>query len=614
MIHDYDQLIDLSGLADQNGVITDQPAFEDWVARYVITDAHSRGALVAWDHMFGPYTWNDTPEELIAYFLGNHAKGADIIEVGYRNREGYTLDQYKEVWDALTKNQLYLIGVGTSDSHGFGPAGHWLTDTNNFVSWIYAESMDRADILQGLRRGHVYFGDPGLFTFGSISLNTDHRFDMGDIVVTDRTEMTVNISVTGTLPGDEVRVIVDGEPWSSYSADGFFFDTQETIPIQYPLGSFLRVEIYDASGCQRSSSEQGCCSAGAPDTPFGQAFQRLYRSENTYRASQCEKAFSNPICFTPTVPPGGLPRQRVAVDMGGVFSRMISDFAVYDVTLENNGQSATLRIVGNADNGGIQLDFSQVAPCMPSVQFNGLDGTFDFADSLLTITGINGDGDVAVSWAVGPDCNNNGIADSCEIDSGSAIDCNGDGIPDECETVPDLQITQQPTDAVACDGDSVAFSVAAVGTAPLDIQWRKDGNPIDGAIGASYMIAAVTAADAGSYDAVATNPCGTLTSDPAQLRCNRTLAGARCRSIDLLRCGRFAHRQCLHVRGRRVDQRGRRQLRRSEHAQHDVHAGTVRPDRRLSRAHADGASAGPLRSRCHRLAARLDRRGTHHQC
>ena len=32
-----------------------------------------------------------------------------------------------------------------------------------------------------------------------------------------------------------------------------------------------------------------------------------------------------------------------------------------------------------------------------------------------------------------PDCNGNGIRDSCDITSGTSLDNNGDGIPDECE-------------------------------------------------------------------------------------------------------------------------------------------------------------------------------------
>lgn len=508
VLPDYDHLADISGLTDQNGFIVDEPAFEDFVARQVIVDAHARGGLIAWCHMFGPYSWNDEVNELVAYFLGNQAKGADLLEVGYRNREGYTLEQYKLVWDELTKNQLYLVGIGTSDSHGLGPPGHWLNDTNNFVTWIYADSTEKVDLLRGLRRGRAFFGDPGLFRFGSISLATDHAYDLGDIVVTDRSSVTVNITVENVAPDSIIRVIVNGDLARSYTADSTHFEASETLDVAYPLGSFLRLEIHDAGGCQRSTAPP-CCSHGA-------AHEHAGHGSDTYRAAFCETAFSNPICFTPTVPTHGLPRERVQVDMGGVFSHTISNFTVADVALESNGLSDTLRISGDAADGRIVLDFSERATCAPSVALSGLTGDYSFADNLLTISGLTGAGDVAVSWPTGPDCNANAIPDACDIASGASADCNGDGVPDEC-AAPDLAITEQPVGATICAGDAVTFSLGTAGTAPLSIQWRLDGVPIDGATQASYSIAAAALAAAGTYDAVVTNPCGSVTTDAAVL-------------------------------------------------------------------------------------------------
>jgi len=78
-------------------------------------------------------------------------------------------------------------------------------------------------------------------------------------------------------------------------------------------------------------------------------------------------------------------------------------------------------------------------------------------------------------------------------------------------------ITQQPTDQAACIDGPVTFQVAAVGSTPLTYQWRKDGGNIDGATQSSYTIDAVAAEDAGEYDVVVSNPCGSQTSEPATL-------------------------------------------------------------------------------------------------
>jgi hypothetical protein len=80
-----------------------------------------------------------------------------------------------------------------------------------------------------------------------------------------------------------------------------------------------------------------------------------------------------------------------------------------------------------------------------------------------------------------------------------------------------LSITGQPQNQVRAVGESVTFAVTATGTAPLTYQWRKDGGNIGGATGSSYTISAVLATDAGSYDCVVTNGCGSAPSAAAAL-------------------------------------------------------------------------------------------------
>ena len=63
----------------------------------------------------------------------------------------------------------------------------------------------------------------------------------------------------------------------------------------------------------------------------------------------------------------------------------------------------------------------------------------------------------------------------------------------------------------------MSFTVAASGTAPLTYQWRKDGSDIGGATAATYAIPAPAAGDAGSYDVVVSNACGSTTSAAATL-------------------------------------------------------------------------------------------------
>ena len=82
-------------------------------------------------------------------------------------------------------------------------------------------------------------------------------------------------------------------------------------------------------------------------------------------------------------------------------------------------------------------------------------------------------------------------------------------------------ITTQPSSATKNVGESVTFSVAANGTAPLAYQWRKNGIDISGATSSSYTISSVATGDAGSYDVVVTNGCGSATSSAATLTVNK---------------------------------------------------------------------------------------------
>ena len=78
-------------------------------------------------------------------------------------------------------------------------------------------------------------------------------------------------------------------------------------------------------------------------------------------------------------------------------------------------------------------------------------------------------------------------------------------------------ITTQPASVTVCEGAAVTPHVSASGTAPLTYQWRKGGSDIGGATAATYTIPAPAAGDAGSYDVVITNACGSVTSAAATL-------------------------------------------------------------------------------------------------
>lgn len=83
-------------------------------------------------------------------------------------------------------------------------------------------------------------------------------------------------------------------------------------------------------------------------------------------------------------------------------------------------------------------------------------------------------------------------------------------------------ITTPPTAVAVNEGTSATFSVVAAGTAPLSYQWLRAGTTIGGANGATYTLAAATAADDGAAFAVrVSNGAGSVTSPAATLAVNR---------------------------------------------------------------------------------------------
>lgn len=108
------------------------------------------------------------------------------------------------------------------------------------------------------------------------------------------------------------------------------------------------------------------------------------------------------------------------------------------------------------------------------------------------------------------------------------ITANGAASPDYTitEVAGNLEVTAvppaftaQPIGQTVNAGDSVTFAatVSGASTVPLSFQWRKGGVNLSGQTSASLTLNAVLAADRGSYDVVASNAGGSLTSSGALL-------------------------------------------------------------------------------------------------
>lgn len=81
----------------------------------------------------------------------------------------------------------------------------------------------------------------------------------------------------------------------------------------------------------------------------------------------------------------------------------------------------------------------------------------------------------------------------------------------------EVSITTQPLSDETCTGQSFTMSVVVTGSGH-QYQWRKNGNPINGATQSTYSRSSATLGDAGEYDCQIITSCGTsITSAKAQL-------------------------------------------------------------------------------------------------
>ncbi|QOJ00453.1 MAG: immunoglobulin domain-containing protein [Phycisphaeraceae bacterium] len=80
-----------------------------------------------------------------------------------------------------------------------------------------------------------------------------------------------------------------------------------------------------------------------------------------------------------------------------------------------------------------------------------------------------------------------------------------------------VSITQHPQGTLLCPGSNYQMSVTATGTGPFTYQWRRNGQPIDGAVNRTYTVTGANAGSAGSYTVLVSNGCSEQISNAAVL-------------------------------------------------------------------------------------------------
>ena len=201
--------------------------------------------------------------------------------------------------------------------------------------------------------------------------------------------------------------------------------------------------------------------------------------------------------------------RKDGVDIAGATNALLeitADAGNYDVVINSNCGSTTSDIA--------TLTINQPA----SITSNPSDATVCSGDFAQLSASADGTG-ISYQWRkdgvdiAGANSSSYATTDAGSYDVAVTGTCGAPAISAAATVTvnqPPL-ITQDPVGASVTVGEPVNLSVTATGTG-LSYQWRKDGNAIAGANAGTFSIAAVTEADAGSYDVVINGVCGSAVS------------------------------------------------------------------------------------------------------
>lgn len=247
-----DQLLHLNGflLTDLDDPTLLKPFSNpaDWTSF-----VHGKGGLVSYNHPFGvdyeraPLLQADERSLLVKeasqYLFSKDVYGADILEAGYVFRGKVDLHDHLQLWDNLLGRGRVIFGNGASDSHG----GDWSVNMspNPFTTWVLSDSTESSALINTLKSGRSYFGNPFLWD-GLLD------FSVGDAVmgqVISVTEKTAPIRIQLVPWPDDMKVflvqgLIKDDPVVNYLHKRTEIERGKTIIVDTSVSSFVRLEVY----------------------------------------------------------------------------------------------------------------------------------------------------------------------------------------------------------------------------------------------------------------------------------------------------------------------------------------------------------------------------------
>ncbi len=260
----------------------------------VVPQIHAAGGLVSYNH---PYGYNSGPllpltqqDAMLAQVAANllptatapAALGADLLEVGYRKRNGVDLAHHVALWDVMSRNAIFLTGNGTSDDH----AGvNWRGITNNWYTSAWAASTAEAGLLAALAAGRAWTASLSSYR-GSLDLLVDGSCPMGSVSVSKVTSRKVVASATQIPAGGSLQVLRGTVDYAGTAAL-----TANTKVV----ASYTAAQV-----------------AGGSVTRWIDTSMSRFVRTRVLNSSGTVVGLSNPVWLLRSAPPGGIPAPRAA--------------------------------------------------------------------------------------------------------------------------------------------------------------------------------------------------------------------------------------------------------------------------------------------------------------
>jgi hypothetical protein len=242
------------------------PAF---MGHTVVPEIHRAGGLVSYNHPFG-YGFGEklrpkfeqklalkhVATKMLPTASAPAAMGADLLEVGYANRQGIDIHHHVALWDILSRNGAFLTGLGASDDHW---GQNWYGMPNNWYTSVWAKSTAIPDLLTAMGSGRAWAASLSGYR-GSVDLLVDGSVPMGSVSVSSVTSRRLTAYATD-LPANGALQVVQGDVDYAGRADVFpkrrvighyatsdFASGAVTQTVDTSKASFVRTSVLDAKG------------------------------------------------------------------------------------------------------------------------------------------------------------------------------------------------------------------------------------------------------------------------------------------------------------------------------------------------------------------------------